>query len=182
MGSVAYDARAMNVVFRAPEPNDEAELVEAQRTMAEEGFVFATKYDPSRPFAEWLSRIQRMRDRPGPEETGGTFEMATLDGRLAGRVSVRHWLNASLLQRGGHIGYGVLPQYRRRGLGRLLLLRGLEITSQLGIERVLVTCDEDNVASRRIIEGAGGVFESTFESADHRVPTRRYWIERGSAG
>lgn len=172
----------MNVVFRAPELNDEAEFAEAQRNMAEEGFVFGFKYEPSRPFAEWLSRLQRLRDRPGPEEIGGTFEVVTLDGRLAGRVSVRHWLSASLLQKGGHIGYGVLPQYRRRGLGRLLLRRGLELTSQLGIERALVTCDEDNVASRRIIEGAGGVFESTFESADQRVPTRRYWIERKSSG
>jgi predicted acetyltransferase len=172
----------MNVVFRAPEPDDEAELGEAQRIMAEEGFVFAPKYDPSRPFAEWLSRVQGRRGSLGPEEIAATFEVLTLDGRLAGRVSVRHWLNASLLKRGGHIGYGVLPQYRRLGLGRQLLLRGLEITSQLGIGRVLVTCDEDNVASRRIIEGAGGVFESAFESADHRAPTRRYWIECGSAG
>ena len=172
----------MNVVFRAPQPSDEAEFAEAQRVMAQEGFVFGFRYEPHRPFAEWLARAQRRGESLGPDEIAATFEIVTLEGRLAGRVSVRHWLNASLLNRGGHIGYGVLPQYRGRGLGKLLLKRGLELTSKLEIRRVLVTGDEDNVASRRIIEGAGGVFESNFESSDQQVPTRRYWIERLDAG
>ena len=61
---------------------------------------------------------------------------------------------------GGHIGYSIRPSYRRRGYGHRILQLALEKCGDLGMERVLVTCDEDNAASRRIIEANGFVFES----------------------
>jgi predicted acetyltransferase len=57
-----------------------------------------------------------------------------------------------------------------------MLRRRLQIRADLGIQRVLVTCDEDNAPSRRIIESAGGVYESSYFGADARVPLRRYWF------
>jgi predicted acetyltransferase len=105
-----------------------------------------------------------------------TFELALVGGQVAGRLSVRHALNDFLLQQGGHIGYGVLPPFRSRGLGTRMLQRGLEHAATLGIGRVLVTCDDTNVASRRIIEGAGGVYESSYSGPDTKVPIRRYWF------
>jgi predicted acetyltransferase len=91
-----------------------------------------------------------------------------------GAISLRLTLNDFLLRAGGHIGYGVRPSARRRGLATWALGAVLPEARALGLERVLVTCDDANVASARTIESNGGVLE------DVRVTelgqTRRYWI------
>lgn len=166
------------VIFRAPEPGDEAEIAAAQRIMAQEGFTFALDYSPDDEFSRWLERMaagQRGANlRPG--RVPATFELAIVERRVAGRLSVRHALNEFLLQQGGHIGYGVLPEFRGRGVAKRMLQRGLELTRALGIERALVTCLETNAPSRHIIEAAGGAYESSYAGADVGVPIRRYWL------
>jgi predicted acetyltransferase len=168
----------LEVTFRLPEAGDEAAVVEAQRVMALEHFVFAFGYEPGQDFSEWVARTeaQRLGRNLAPGRVAGTFELAFVGEQLAGRLSVRHALNDFLLQQGGHIGYGVLPPFRRQRLGTRMLQRGLEHAATLGIGRVLVTCDETNVASRRIIEGAAGVYESSYSGPDVRIPIRRYWF------
>lgn len=166
------------MTLRAPEPSDEAQLAEAQRIMAREGFDFAFDFTPGEDFASWLQlqADHRIGKNVSPGWVASTFELALVGGQIAGRLSVRHALNDFLLQRGGHIGYGVLPAFRGRGVARRMLQRGLQLTTQLGIQRVLLTCDEDNAASRRIIEGAGGVYESSYVGAGVNMPIRRYWF------
>jgi predicted acetyltransferase len=97
------------------------------------------------------------------------------DGEIVGRVSVRHELNEVLRTIGGHAGYVVIAPMRRRGHGTTLLQHGLGHARELTLPRVLITCDDDNVASRRMIEHAGGVLESMHESG--AVGKRRYWVE-----
>ncbi len=89
---------------------------------------------------------------------------------LVGFLHLRHELNDWLLQEGGHIGYSVRPARRRQGHATRALALGVRRAGELGIERVLVTCDTDNAASARTIEAGGGVFE------DDRLDKRRYWI------
>jgi predicted acetyltransferase len=96
--------------------------------------------------------------------------VAQVGADLVGRVSIRHELNVFLTEIGGHIGFGVRPARRRRGYAGEILGQALVIARALGVDAALVTCDEDNVVSARVIEGAGGVFE------DIRARTRRYWI------
>jgi predicted acetyltransferase len=94
-----------------------------------------------------------------------------------GTVSVRHRLNDSLREFGGHIGYEIRPTLRRRGYGTLICKLGLEKARQLGIKRVLITCDDNNIASARIIEANGGVLQDVRLLDWRYVPTRRYWVE-----
>jgi predicted acetyltransferase len=87
-----------------------------------------------------------------------------------GRLSIRHRLTPGLLDYGGHIGYDVRPSARRRGHATAMLRAALPWCRDLGIDPVLVTCDADNVASRKVIENNGGKFE------DRRDVKLRYWI------
>ena len=89
---------------------------------------------------------------------------------LVGYLHLRHELNAWLLEEGGHIGYSIRPSRRREGHASRALALGVRRAAELGIEQLLVTCDEDNLASARTIERNGGVFE------DVRNGKRRYWI------
>lgn len=88
-----------------------------------------------------------------------------------GSLAIRHELNDFLLNEGGHIGYSVRPSARRRGYAGKALADALPIARELGITRVLLTCDEDNAGSRATIEKNGGVYEDT------RNGKRRYWID-----
>jgi predicted acetyltransferase len=93
-----------------------------------------------------------------------------------GRVSVRHYLSERLLLMGGHIGYDIRPSQRNQGYGTKILAMALPEAKRLGIERVLVTCDDNNEGSRRIIEKNGGTLENIVEVEGLPRPKRRYWI------
>ena len=93
------------------------------------------------------------------------------DEEVVGFLALRHSLNAWLLEEGGHIGYSVRPSRRGQGHASRALALAVRRSAELGLDRVLVTCDEDNVASARTIERNGGVYEDT------RNGKRRYWID-----
>jgi predicted acetyltransferase len=92
------------------------------------------------------------------------------DDTYLGRISVRHRLTPFLLEAGGHIGYDVRPSARRHGHATAMLRAVLPHAHALGIERALITCDHDNVGSRKVIEANGGVLE------DRRGVKLRYWV------
>jgi predicted acetyltransferase len=93
-----------------------------------------------------------------------------------GEASIRHQLNAHLLQEGGHIGYGIRPSRRRQGYGKRILALALAECRRLGIDRVLVTCLDANIASAKIIEANGGRLENMISAPSGHGPLRRYWI------
>ena len=97
---------------------------------------------------------------PLPDRVRSDQLVAVVDGEIVGRVSVRFELNDYLLEHGGHVGYGVAPAHRAQGYATEILRQALVILRAEGVERVLVTCDDDNVASARVIEKNGGVLES----------------------
>lgn len=94
-----------------------------------------------------------------------------------GRVQVRHSLTKSLLQVGGHIGYYIRPSKRRKGYGVKILELGLLKARSLGILNVLVTCDINNLGSKKIIESNGGILENTFDEGSGKPVKLRYWIK-----
>ena len=95
--------------------------------------------------------------------------------RLLGAVNIRHYLNDALLREGGHIGDGIRPSERRRGYGTEIVRLALIECKKLGIDKVLMTCDKDNVASAKTIIKNGGVLENEFVNSDGNVE-QRYWI------
>jgi predicted acetyltransferase len=113
-----------------------------------------------------------------PNHVPSTFLFAFNAQRIVGRVSIRHRLNDFLLRVGGHIGYVVVPEFRRQGYATAMLRLALHIAREkLGIDRVLVTCDDDNIGSIRTIQNNGGVLENVVTGPDLDKPKRRYWIE-----
>lgn len=129
-------------------------------------------------FAAWVDRLCRESDPSAPVEPGwvhASYWWIVEDGTYLGAISLRHTLNDFLLRAGGHIGYGVRPCARRRGLATWALGAVLPRARAMGLERVLVTCDDTNVASARTIETCGGVLEDVRET--ELGLTRRYWIE-----
>ena len=105
-----------------------------------------------------------------------TFWLVRDGQRILGCSRLRHTLNAFLEEEGGHIGYDVRPSERQQGYGTLLLRLTLDKARDLGLKRVLVTADNPNVASWRIIEKNGGVLHSEALSQHTGELLRKYWI------
>lgn len=102
------------------------------------------------------------------------------DEKFIGRINIRIELTPSLLQYGGNIGYGINPKYWRQGYGTIALKLGLEKAKELGLkDKILVTCDDDNIGSYKIIEKNGGILENKIVNTDGNEAfiTRRYWIK-----
>lgn len=117
-------------------------------------------------------------DSPGSENWVPDSTYFCLDeGRniFVGAVNIRHYLNESLLFDGGHIGDGVRPSERRKGIGTKMIALALEECKNLGIYKVLMVCNKSNVASAKTIINNGGVLEN--EINVNGVIEQRYWIE-----
>ena len=94
----------------------------------------------------------------------------------SGKLTLRTTINAKYLYAGGHIGYEIRPSKRRQGYGTVLLRMGLERARERGLHRVLLTCDETNLGSRKVIENNGGHLENAVEVEGQTVLKMRYWI------
>ena len=117
------------------------------------------------------------RDLP-PNRVGAHFYWLVDEahGRFIGEISVRHRLTEALERYAGHIGYGVRASEQGKGYGTLMLKLALDRARELGIKQVLITCDDDNMASARVMEKNGLVLADTIENEvdGKRVLTRRY--------
>jgi predicted acetyltransferase len=98
--------------------------------------------------------------------------------QFIGEATIRHKLNKSLLKRGGHIGYGIRPSKRKMGYGKIILKLALKKAAALGIKKALVTCNDKNIGSYKIIEANGGILQNKIRFK--RTLARRYWISTHS--
>jgi predicted acetyltransferase len=130
-------------------------------------------------FTEFAARLRQLADPATqlPREiVAATHLWWVEDATYLGRLSIRHTLTPWLRDYGGHIGYGVRPSARRRGHATAMLAASLPIANRLGIGFALLTCDDTNVASRKVIEACGGVLE------DKRGQKLRYWVPTSGPG
>ena len=165
---------AADLVLRPFTLADEAA---AQDELVADGFEFLLDVTPGQSWAQYVARLAEIS--PGedlaPDRIQADLLAADVDGALVGRSSIRHTIDHPFLSEyGGHIGYAVRPDYRRRGYAAAILRQSLARARQLGIAQALVTCDDTNTGSAATIERCGGVFERLVSYND--IPRRRYWV------
>ena len=95
---------------------------------------------------------------------------------LLGAVNIRHWLKGKLLRTGGHIGDGIRPSERKKGYATEMIRLALIECKKLGLDRVLMVCERNNIGSARSIIKNGGILENEITNPDGTVE-QRYWIE-----
>lgn len=131
-------------------------------------------------YEEWLKSIKDKAlgiNVPSDKVPSSTFLAVDSSNKMIGIVTIRHMLNEALLNDGGHIGYGVRPSERGKGYATEILRLSLIKAKELGIDKVLVTCDVTNLASAKVIEKNGGLFEDIRVSKHDWSQSKRYWIE-----
>lgn len=127
----------------------------------------------------FVALVQQLMDRragvglPRGWVAGTTWWLVDGDVYL-GQITIRHALTDALRQIGGHIGYGVRPSRRRQGLGTRMLELSLPHAHALGIDPAMITCDADNIGSRKIIERCGGELDA--EYVHDGTAKLRFWI------
>ncbi|MDR6978462.1 putative acetyltransferase [Streptomyces sp. 3330] len=134
-------------------------------------------------FAAWVERLRQQSDRSmalGEGRVHATHWWIVDGDSYLGAVDLRHYLNALLLDVGGHIGYSIRPSFRRRGVATWALGAVLPEARAIGLDRVLVTCDDGNIGSARSIERNGGVLEDVRTTS--AGIKRRYWIDLQGIG
>lgn len=128
-------------------------------------------------YPTWLSETAKIEDPatcPAHLVPAFTYFLIAEDGKILGAINIRTHLNDYLSRIGGHIGYGVRPAERQKGYASLMLSLALPIAKQLGMNKVLITCDRHNIASAKTILKNGGILENEVQE-DGEV-TQRYWI------
>jgi predicted acetyltransferase len=157
-----------------PTPHVHASFVEAVREYRAEGRY--SRLDPVQladadQFRRYLDRLRADARLSVLRHRVPQTNLWLVEGEdYLGRLSIRHRLNRRLRFKGGHIGYDVRPSVRRRGYATLMLRLSLPVAHQLGIDPALITCDDTNVGSRRVIEANGGRLASASDGI------LRFWV------
>ena len=144
----------------------------------EDGFGLGAEDDVETDdgFAAWVHRLRPETDAalpPAPGQVRGTCWWIVEGDAVLGAIAMGYQLNERAL-RVGQIGYGIRPSARGRGLAKWALGQVLLTAATEGLDRVLITCRDDNVASARVIEHNGGVLENVRDTESGRI--RRYWV------
>ncbi|WP_040215234.1 GNAT family N-acetyltransferase [Clostridium polynesiense] len=152
-------------------------MIEEWKSTGEEFTPWVLSFDAS-DFSALIKKLEKMSVGEGLEPEfveNSTYWLADDKKRILGAVNIRHRLNEDLLDRGGHIGYGIRPSERKKGYASELLRQALIIVKEMGMKRVLLTCDKENKGSAKTIVKNKGILES--EGVYKGIAFQRYWID-----
>ncbi|MGB8196991.1 MAG: GNAT family N-acetyltransferase [Acidimicrobiales bacterium] len=168
----------MNLRLRPYSADDEAAARRAHELSEAEGTMFLLGMKPEMSWSEFLESVETQRQGlyPSQYRVRAVQLAATVDGQLVGRASIRFELNEFFATEGGHIGYVVLPEFRRRGFATEILRQALVIARAGGVDPVLIYCSDANVGSYTAIERCGGVLDEVIANDRGEPSWRRYWI------
>ena len=133
--------------------------------------IFRNNYED---FAYYLEHLEYKEPQEGLVSDSTFFCFDEKRNLMVGAVNIRHDLNDYLLKYGGHIGDGIRPSERRKGYATEMIRLALEECRKLGLTRVLVTCDKNNIGSAKSIIRNGGILEN--EVLEEGSIKQRYWI------
>lgn len=170
----------MSLVIRQLTPADETAFFEGMKLWSEKDLGWYTfTWKPGVSYKEMMTILgDECHGRNiAPGRVPHTMLYAFLDGKIIGRVSIRHELNDFLLRRGGHIGYSVAEAYRRKGYATELMQAGMNYCKTLGLSEILVTCDDANTPSWKIIEKFAARLENKINDQAENKTIRRYWVK-----
>ncbi len=164
-----------------PTPEYKEKIMEYKREFIENGDSMdgTAGLRTAETFEDWYGAFcdnlneETVRDELVPSTT--YMAISTNGNRLIGMIDIRHSLNDYLLNIGGHIGYSVRKLERQQGYATEMLALGLTECKKLNINKVLITCDKDNVASAKTIINNGAKLENEIPEGN-RI-TQRYWID-----
>ena len=152
-----------------------SDMMEEWNSTGEKIVPYAIQRLDYRDFENYCNNLEIKDDSSGlvPDSTFFCFDEDR--NIMVGAVNIRHYLNEALLLNGGHIGDGVRPSERRKGIATKMIALALDECRKLGIEKVLMVCNKDNVGSAKSIMNNGGVLENELEVDG--VVEQRYWID-----
>ena len=128
-------------------------------------------------FDAYLKHFENAELHPNEGQVPATTYFALDKERniMVGAISIRHYLNEKLRNGGGHIGDGIRPSERRKGYVTEMIGLALQKCREMGIDRVMMSCNDDNIGSRKSIISNGGVFERTAIEDGDLIEI--YWID-----
>lgn len=130
---------------------------------------------------EWLEMNKNLENKETVIDTWVECEqfayLRKSDNKIVGMIQFRHYFNDFLENYGGHIGYSVRPLERQKGYAKQMLKDCMKICKEFGLDKILVTCDKNNIASKKTILANGGEYEKTVFFEPENIHLERYWIK-----
>lgn len=168
----------MKLILRELNKSDEQAFLEGAKEWVGESPHWYSFIWPGVQFLEMLDILKKeaLGVDLKPNRVPHTMLYAFLDGKIIGRVSVRHTLNDHLRKRGGHIGYAVAKTYRGKGYATEMVRQILDYCKKINLTSIMVTCADDNIPSWKIIEKFHGKLEDRVWDEEDKEMIRRYWI------
>lgn len=152
------------------------EIIEAADADSFAGCGSLAKYETTKEWLEYLEKVENPDTCPEGSVTSNTYiAVRTQDSRIVGVIDLRHHINHPILGLwGGHMGYSIRPSERNKGYAKEMLRLNLQKCRDRHMDRVMITCSEDNPVSERVIIANGGVYEKTVCVDGEMI--KRYWI------
>lgn len=150
------------------------EMMDEWTAVNEKIVPYAIRKNDYHNFEYYLENLEIKEEIDGKVPDTTLFCLDVDRNIFVGAVNIRHYLNESMLLNGGHIGDGIRPSERRKGYATKMIGLALEECKKLGIDKVLMVCDKNNIGSAKSIMNNGGVLEN--EVVVNGVTEQRYWI------